>query len=339
MNALTATELDRLASLLVSSGEPVNGTLSGTLIAGGRSNLTYRLTDGDRAWALRRPPHGALIDSAHDMAREFRVVAGLCDTPVPVARAVALDDGQTLGAPCAVFEFVEGRTFRSRDDVAAWTSDDFSGCASALIDVLAELHGIDPAAVGLADHGRPGAYNARQLARWRRQWEQVGGADPRADRLHDQLTRLLPAREATSVVHGDYRVDNVLLGADDPRTVVAVVDWELSTLGDPSADVALMCAYRHEALDGILGIPAAWSSNGFPDAESLWSEYQDRSGRDLQDTAFHLGLAYYKIAMIAAGISYRHQHGATSGSGYEGVAATVPVLLETGMEAVARAHS
>lgn len=336
MTALTASELDRLSALLVASGEQVTGELGASLIAGGRSNLTYRLTDGDRAWALRRPPHGALIDSAHDMAREYRAIAGLHETPVPVARAIAFDDGQTLGAPCAVFEFVEGRTFQSRDDVAGWTRDDFRGCAAALVDVLAELHDVDPAAVGLADHGRPGAYNARQLTRWQRQWEQVGGADPRADRLHDRLTRLLPDREVTSVVHGDYRIDNVLLRADDPRVVVAVVDWELSTLGDPSADVALMCAYRHEALDGILGIPAAWASNGFPDPDALWSAYQERSGRELQDAAFHLGLAYYKIAMIAAGISFRHQRGVTSGSGYEGVAATVPVLLEAGLEAVIR---
>ena len=131
MNALSPPELDRLAALLISSGEPVTGTLSASLIAGGRSNLTYRLTDGDRAWALRRPPHGALIDSAHDMTREYRVVAGLRDTRVPVARAIALDDGHTLGAPCAVFEFVEGRTFRSRDDVAAWTRDETTRRASA----------------------------------------------------------------------------------------------------------------------------------------------------------------------------------------------------------------
>lgn len=336
MNALTDSELDRLAAVLVAAGEHVDGALCATLIAGGRSNLTYRLTDGDRAWALRRPPRGAVIESAHDMAREYRVVAGLRDTSVPVARAVALDDGQALGAPCAVFEFVEGRTVRSRDDLTGWTRDDFSACASALVDVLAELHAVDPTAVGLADHGRPGAYNARQLARWQRQWEQIGGADSRAGRLHDRLVHLLPDQEATSVVHGDYRVDNVLLATDDPGHVVAVVDWELSTLGDPSADVALMCAYRHAALDGILGIPAAWASDAFPSAESLWSAYQERSGRTLRDTAFHLGLAYYKIAVIAAGISYRHQQGVTAGSGYDGVAATVPVLLEAGLEAVAR---
>lgn len=336
MTALTPAELHRVADLLHDGGESPAGVLTSTLIAGGRSNLTYRIDDGVSTWALRRPPHGAVIESAHDMVREFRVVAGLQRTSVPVARAVVLDRGAALGVPCAVFGFVEGRTVRSREDLSGWSVADHHSCAAGLVDALANLHAVDPVAVGLADHGRAEGYAGRQLRRWNRQWEQVGGTDPAADRLYERLMTMLPETESTGIVHGDYRVDNVLLGREDPADVRAIVDWELSTLGDPTADVALMCAYRNPALDGILGLPAAWASADFPSADELWDMYQDRSGRLLRDRRFHVGLAYYKVAMIAAGISYRHRLGVTSGDGYDGVADTVPVLLEAGLQEIGR---
>lgn len=336
--ALSSDQLARIRAFLEDCGETPAGDLTATLIAGGRSNLTYRLGDDVQAWALRRPPLGGVIESAHDVVREYRVVAGLQRTDVPVARAVGCDEaGAVLGAPSAVVGFVDGRTVRSRADVASWGEADFIACAAGMVDALGALHEVDPPAAGLADFGRPHGYAARQLRRWSGQWQKMGAQDVRAERLATALSASVPPdRRRACVVHGDYRVDNVILDADEPGRIRALVDWELSTLGDPVADVALMCVYRHPALDGVLGIDAAWTSDRFPDVEALRSMYEERSGETLPDWGFHLALAFYKLAVIAEGIAYRHRLGVTAGEGYEGVAATVPVLLEAGLDVVGR---
>ncbi len=334
MTELTPTELDRLVDLLHDAGEPVAGPLAATLLTGGRSNLTYRLDDGGAsAWVVRRAPHGGVIESAHDVTREYRVVDALQDTAVPVARTVVCDtEGDALGAACAVVAFVPGLTARSLDEVAGWDDATFGRCASGLVDALAALHAVDPLAVGLDDFGRQDGYAARQVRRWSGQWERVGADDLRADRLLAWLVRRLPEQSRLAIVHGDYRVDNVLLDGKDPGRVLAIVDWELSTLGDPVADVATMCAYRHEALDQVLGIDAAWTSPRFPTPHKLAEDYASRTGSDLPELRFYEALAFYKLAVIAQGIAYRHSLGVTVGDGYERVAASVPVLLEAGLE-------
>lgn len=332
MTDLGADELARVRQFLEEHGQSVAGPLRADLLAGGRSNLTYRLTDGRAAWALRRPPAGGVIESAHDMVREFHVVAALQDTGVPVAPAVGCDEsGVVLGAPSAVVGFVAGRTVRTRADLATWSDADFARCADGLVGALVRLHDVDPVAVGLGDFGRHDGYAARQLRRWSGQWQAMGAVDPLADRLLELLAGRAPDQSRTSVVHGDYRVDNVILDESDPGEVRAIVDWELSTLGDPVADVALMCVYRHPALDGVLGVPAAWASDRFPSPDALRDDYEARTDASLPDWGFHLALAYYKLAVIAEGIAYRHRLGVTAGEGYEGVAATVPVLLEAGL--------
>jgi aminoglycoside phosphotransferase (APT) family kinase protein len=325
--------LARLAELLAGAGEPVAGPLSATLVTGGRSNLTYRVDDGVSSWAVRRPPTGGIVGSAHDVVREYRVVSALGGTPVPVARAVVCDpDGIALGVPATVVAFVPGRSVRTRRDLDGWSGEELDRAVGAMTDALAALHEVDPDRVGLAGFGRPGSYAERQLSTWSRQWERMGLADARADRLREHLAARLPAQGATTVVHGDYRIDNVLLAPTDPR-VVAVLDWELSTTGDPVADVATMCAYRHPALDLVLGTDAAWASPALPTAEELRQRYESRIGRPLPAFSFFLALAYYKIAVIAAGIAYRHELGASAGGeGYGDVAAAVPLLLEAGLE-------
>lgn len=333
MSELTPTELARLATFLEDAGEVVAGPLTATLLTGGRSNLTYRLTAGDTSWVMRRPPHGGVIESAHDVAREFRVVHGLQSTPVPVARTVALDvEGAVLGDPCAVVSFVDGQTARSQTDVDGWPDDDFDRCADGLVVALAALHAVDPVAAGIGDFGRHDGYAARQVRRWSGQWEKVGASDERADRLLAWLAERLPEQSRVSIVHGDYRVDNVLLDRADPGRVLAIVDWELSTLGDPVADVATMCAYRHEALDQVLGLRAAWTSPRFPSADDLRQRYASTTGSDLPAFDFYLALAFYKLAVIAQGIVFRHDLGVTVGVGYESVAGSVPDLLEAGLE-------
>lgn len=337
MTALDAEELARLRQFLEEHGEVVAGPLSAGLLTGGRSNLTYRLEDGTHSWALRRPPAGGVIESAHDVVREYRVVAALQGAGVPVAPAVGCEEsGAVLGVPFAVVGFVPGRTVRTRGDVADWGEEDFARCADGLVDALVSLHAVDPVAVGLGDFGRHDGYAARQLRRWSGQWQAMGAVDPRADRLLALLAGRVPEQARTSVVHGDYRVDNVILDEGDPGRVCAIVDWELSTLGDPVADVALMCVYRHPALDGVLGVPAAWTSDGFPSVDQLRQRYEQRTDASLPNWGFHLALAYYKLAVIAEGIAYRHRLGVTVGDGYEGVAATVPVLLEAGLEEAGR---
>lgn len=341
MTELTETELDRLAVLLTGAGESVAGPLTATLLTGGRSNLTYRLDDGVSAWAMRRPPHGGVIESAHDVVREYRVVDALQRTPVPVARTVVCDPtGEALGAPCAVVAFVPGLTARSRDDIAAWSRAEVAACSDGLVGALAALHAVDPLTVGLCDYGRHDGYAARQVRRWSGQWTSMAASmqsdEPRADRLLTWLSDRVPEQSGLAVVHGDYRVDNVLLDRGAPGQVLAIVDWELSTLGDPVADVATMCAYRHPALDLVLGISAAWTSPRFPSGDDLRHAYAERTGSDLPAFEFYLALAFYKLAVIAQGIAFRHGLGVTVGDGYEGVAASVPVLLDAGLEVAGR---
>lgn len=334
---MTPEQLDALAELLRDADESIAGPLEATVVTGGRSNLTYRLSDGTSAWALRRPPTGAIVESAHDVVREYRVVSGLYGTNVPVARPVVCDpEGRVLGSPVSVVAWVDGATARSRTDVAGWTPADFAACAEGLVRTLATLHTVDPDVTGLGGLGRRDGYAARQLRRWSGQWERMHATDERADRLHALLRERVPEQSRCAVVHGDYRVDNVLLEPGDPAVVRAVVDWELATLGDPAADVAIMCAYRHPALDDILGLPAAWTSPAFPAPAELRDAYECIAGEGLPAFSFHLALAFYKLAVIVEGIAYRHRAGVVVGEGYDHVARSVPVLLEAGLEEASR---
>jgi aminoglycoside phosphotransferase (APT) family kinase protein len=332
---LLPEQLTALRRFLAACGEDVNGDLRSELMLGGRSNLTYRLTDGRSVWVLRRPPTGGLTQSAHDVAREFRVGRALQGTAVPVARTVAFEDSsEMVGAPFTVVEFVPGRSVRSSEDLVGWSEQDVAACSAGLVDALVALHAVDFRDVGLARFGRTEGYAARQLARWSRQWRELNAEDLRADRLLRLLESGVPDQSSCSVVHGDYRVDNTILDSTEPGVVRAIVDWEMSTLGDPVADVALMCAYRHPALNGVLGVQAAWTSDRFPSPDELRGMYEERSGASLDHWDFYLALAFYKLAVISAGIAHRHGLGATSGDGFEDVAQMVPEFLEAGLEVV-----
>ena len=331
-------DLDRLRTALLLAGEPVVGVLRSEMIAGGRSNITIRVEDeGGHGWVLRRPPVAGVIESAHDVTREYKVVRALGATPVPVPRAVTADDTESgLGFRYGITEYVPGVVVRTRDDISQWSSIDFQRCAEGLLDALVELHSVGPSTVGLGDLGRHDGYAARQLMRWGRQWETMGLEDHREVRLREILGGRVPDQTATCVVHGDYRIDNVLLDPTDNGRVLAILDWELSTLGDPFADVGLMCAYRHAALDLILGHPAAWTSPDLPGPEELRAQYEDRRGERITAFPFHLGLAYYKLAVIAAGIDYRQRLGGASEAGPSRVGEAVVSLLEAGLQEVSR---
>lgn len=335
-----AMNLPALQRYLTDQGVELKGGLEAELIAGGKSNLTYAISDGVSKWVLRRPPVSGLTPSAHDMAREFRIVSGLRGSGVPVADAVVLcEDNSVLGAQFAMVEFVDGQVIRNEAELAAYSDADLTRCTDELVRVLAALHEVDYQAAGLGEFGRPEGYLTRQVKLWSKQWAHVkgdepGGNDDAVAKLHGALEAMIPTQSAATIVHGDYRIDNTILDAQDVGKVRAVVDWELSTLGDPLTDVAMMCVYRDPALELVLGEPAAWTSSRLASADDLAQQYSTASGRELSNWGFYMGLANFKLAVIAAGIDHRYRSGATVGDGFDKAIDAVPVFLAAGLRAV-----
>ncbi|CUR57865.1 Aminoglycoside phosphotransferase [metagenome] len=312
----------------------VNGPLDAQLITGGKSNLTYQVTDGVSWWIVRRPPLGHVQATAHDMRREFTAMTALADTAVPVPLTYAhCSDPDVIGAPFYVMERVLGTPYRSAAQLRELGPERTAAIAFALVDVLAALHAVDPAAVGLADFGRPDGFLARQVRRWGQQLEGSRHRDlPAADELHRLLSAHVPASSGAGIVHGDYRLDNLLVHED---RITAVVDWEMSALGDPLTDVALMLVY--DRLSGVAGgavVADASLAPGYPASDELLARYAAVSGRDLGDLDFHIALACFKLAVILEGIVLRHRQGQTVGAGFDGVERAVQPLLDAGLDAI-----
>ncbi len=281
-------------------------------IAGGHSNLTYKVSgpDGGR-WALRRPPLGKRLGSAHDMGREHRVVSALGRTAVPVAPVLGLCEEESVnGAPFYVMEFVEGPILRGVAEAVAFPDQaDRRAIGIRVADTLVAIHAVDPEAVGLGDLGRRADYVARQLRRWQGQWEKSKTRELAAiDQVHERLAARIPAQGPATIVHGDYRLDNMIL--TPAGEVAAVVDWELCTLGDPLADVGLLMVYWPERGEQTiaLGQPANLAP-GFPTREELRERYAERSGRDLSNLDFFIALGYWKLAIILEGVYARYSAG------------------------------
>ncbi|MGH0031251.1 MAG: phosphotransferase family protein [Myxococcota bacterium] len=297
------------------------------LIAGGRSNLTYRVVDlgnDGASWALRRPPLGHVIATAHDMAREHRVLSALADTPVPVPRPLALcEDDAVNGAPFYVMEFREGVVLQDRAPEGFLKSpDDARRTSQALVDTLAALHAIDYREVGLEGFGRPAGYLERQVRRWAKQWESnKTGELPEIETLLARLGRALPPQSDETIVHGDFRLGNMALDANDPGRVVAVFDWEMSTLGDPLADLGYTLIYWVEAGEGsdVEGTNITTAPGFFTRAE-LVEAYARKSGRDVSSVDFYQVLALTKLAVISEGIYKRFTLGKTVGEGFDKLA-------------------
>jgi aminoglycoside phosphotransferase (APT) family kinase protein len=331
-------DLPALHDYFLGQGFAVAGELDAVKIAGGRSNLTFRVTDGVTTWVIRRPPVAGLTPSAHDVGREYRIVDALQGSGVPVARTLALcDDVAVIGAPFTVVGFVDGVVYQTQDQLAAVSDDDLGRIHRELIRVLVELHAVDYEAVGLGDYGRPAGYFQRQVKRWRQQWELVKIKDiPDVERLGQLLDGKVPHEQSPTIVHGDFRIDNTLLARDDLR-VLALVDWELSTLGDPIADVATMCTYQHPDFDHVVGAPAASSSPRWPGVDAIANDYAAASGRDLSDFPLYQALAFFKLAVIAEGITARYLAGAGSGPGFATSTLAVPGLTAAGLAAMGQA--
>jgi aminoglycoside phosphotransferase (APT) family kinase protein len=317
-------DLDRLAAHLGV------GPLTAELIAGGRSNLTYRVTDGQSRWVVRRPPLGHVLPTAHDMAREYRVIGALAGTRVPVPRLRLLcQDEAVLGAPFYVMDEVPGIVLRTASDYARLTPELARRCGDQLVDVLLDLHRIDPAEVGLADFGRPEGYLGRQVDRWYRQWEHSATRElPALDAVTARLRDTMPAGTRHGIVHGDYRLDNVMYD-DGLDHVVAVLDWEMATIGDPLADVGLLYVYTELTASGFSAVTAPLDpALGFPSGAALLSRYGDLGGVRLDRLGWYVALGYYKLAIISEGIHARYLAGETVGAGFGAIGETVPSLVD-----------
>ncbi|WP_217576725.1 phosphotransferase family protein [Streptomyces sp. GbtcB7] len=313
------------------------GPLHATSIQGGRSNLTYHVTDGHTDWIVRRPPLGGLTPSAHDVGREYRVMSALGRSEVAVPETVAYcSDDRVIGAPFTVVSRIDGRVLRTRQDTGEFTPYQLKQCADGLVAQLALLHSVPYRNIGLAEFGRPEGYVQRQINRWREQWDLVATRPlPSLHRLFRALEASVPSESAAAVVHGDYRVDNVILHHYDLGQVLAVVDWEMATIGDPLADLGMFLAYRNPAVDALLDGPAATDPK-FPTQLELAEHYALLTGRDLTHLPFYLALAYFKIAVIAEGVYTRHLAGVTMDDSFAGAGASVIPLVQAGLRSLGR---
>jgi aminoglycoside phosphotransferase (APT) family kinase protein len=310
----------------------LGSTISAELFDGGRSNLTYALTDGETEMVLRRPPLGHVLATAHDMGREYRMQRGLARTRVPVPRTVLVcDDPAIIGAPFYLMEMVHGMVYRSAADTSRLAAAERWALADRLVDVLVELHALDPEATGLADLGRPDGYLARQVRRWSRQLDQSRSRDlPGIDELRDRLGHQVPVSRRSGVVHGDYRLDNVIVGEDG--RVRAVLDWEMATIGDPLADIGLLLVYWDGLTDVDNPITTGMGARaGFPPGDHLAARYASRSGSDVSHLDWYVALGCFKVAVILEGIHYRYVHGQTVGTGFDRVGDLVPLFIERGL--------
>jgi len=322
-----------------------SGPLRAELVAGGRSNLTYRVDDDVHSWVLRRPPLGHVLATAHDMAREHRVIGALASTAVPVPTPVALcadAEHSPIGAPFYLMERVEGLVLRTAADLEPLSFEQRHALGLRMIDTLADLHAVDPGSVALSDFGRPEGFLARQVRRWGAQLDASRSRDlVGVDELREGLAASVPASRRTSVVHGDYRLDNLVVSPDDGR-IAAVLDWEMSTLGDPLTDLGLLLAYTDGLADPRNPVAQPVDESlGFPGPATYVDRYAERGGLDEADLAglpWCTALGYFKIAVILEGIHYRFVQGQTVGAGFDRIGALVPALVEHGRAALSRAR-
>ena len=313
-----------------------HGELDGELIAGGKSNLTFRITDGRTTWALRRPPLAHVLPTAHDMVREFTVISALKNTAVPVAPAVALcTDSQVLGAQFYLMDFVEGVVLDKPDVLRELEPAAATRACELLMDTLADLHEVDPSAVGLAEFGHPEGFLARQVRRWHQQWQ---ASETRAlevlGQTVERLTETLPEQSAPAIVHGDYRLTNVMFTRPIDR-IAAVVDWEMATLGDPLTDLGLLVVYQDLAQQNDTIMPRMLPERGFLTAREMVGRYAGRSSRDLGRLNWYVGFGYFKLAVVAEGIHHRYLAGKTVGAGFDHFGDAVPMLLAAAQHSLA----
>lgn len=293
-----------------------------TLISGGRSNITYKVVGGGKAWVLRRPPLGHVLPTAHDMVREYRVISALGQTDVPVPVTVALcEDTSVNGAPFYVMDFMDGYIGDQIPEDLIPSPESRRAVGLGMIRTLAKLHAVDYTAIGLGEFGRPDGYLERQVRRWSEQWERsMTRPLPEIDEVIRRLKAALPESPAPTIVHGDYRLGNMMMSKQDPGQVIALLDWEMSTLGDPLTDVGYTLLYWVEPGDPPESVSGTnfTTAPGFLTRQELIDEYAKASGRSIAHVDYYTALAAYKLAVIVEGIHARFLMGQTVGEGFEG---------------------
>jgi aminoglycoside phosphotransferase (APT) family kinase protein len=335
MGDVEGVDVRRVTAWFDDHVDDVSTPLTFELIAGGHSNLTFSVTDTKgKRWVLRRPPLGQVLATAHDMGREHRIIAALGPTDVPVAPAIGLCTDETVnGAPFYAMGFVDGTIVRD-----ASTEAQRAAASDSIVDVLASIHAVDPDEVGLGELGRKEGYIERQLKRWYGQWEKSKTRElADVDEVHAALSARIPEQGPAAIVHGDYRLDNCMIGADG--RIAAVLDWELCTLGDPLADVGLLMVYWNERGEDATLITAPTAVEGFATRKELLDRYAEVSGRDLSSVDFYVAFGYWKLACIVEGVYARYVGGAMGNrdpSAFEAFALQVERCAASAAEAVGR---
>jgi aminoglycoside phosphotransferase (APT) family kinase protein len=341
MAEIKGVDVPRVTEWFEANVDGAQGPLSFELIAGGHSNLTYAVTDANgNRFVLRRPPLGHVLATAHDMGREHKIISALGPTDVPVAPALGLcTDDEVNGAPFYVMAFVDGLVLRDQAAATSISAEARRTASCSIADTMAKIHAVDPDAVGLGDLGKKEDYIQRQLKRWYGQWEKSKTRElPLVDQIHDELLAKVPEQGAAAIVHGDYRLDNCMTDADG--NVIAVLDWEICTLGDPLADVGLLMVYWTEADDAhpmLLTAPTA--QEGFLSRKEVIDRYAEQSDRDLSQIDYYIAFGYWKLACIVEGVYARYIGGAMGSNdpkAFEGFKVQVERCADQAAEAMGR---
>ncbi len=336
-------DIERVSAWLVDHIDGAAAPFEFSLIVGGRSNLTYTVTDANGAkYVLRRPPTGAVLATAHDMAREYKIISavGLTDVPVPPALGLCTDDAVNT-APFYVMGFVDGVVLDSAEKGAAMTPEHRRSAGLHLIDVLADLHAVDVDAVGLGDLAKREGYVERQVRRWSAQWQNSKTRDlPAVDEVAKLLAERMPVQQGVSIAHGDYRFGNVLTDTARGR-ITAVLDWELCTLGDPLADVGYIGVYWADPGTTQARPNDPTGIEGFPTYAELLDRYADRTGRDLSEIDYYIAFGSWRLAVISEGVYARYLHGAMGDQGISDEQLNAfkngtEILAESALEAMRR---
>ena len=309
--------------------------LTAQVVGHGRSNITYRVAEGDRSWVVRRPPLSHVQATAHDMGREFRILTALAPTGFPAPKPYALcDDTEIIGSQFYVMEFVDGFIAVDPTEVERrFTESDRKRIGEELIDVLVQLHSYIPDQIGLSDFGKPQGFVERQVRRFSKQLEDIRYREtPELDELAKRLAKALPPEGKPGIVHGDYRLDNAIL--DDKGHIIAVLDWEMCTLGDSLADLGLLRMYWGQGTSrvALAGVPPVMQLDGFRTWEEAAARYEEKSGADLSNLDFYTVLAHFKLGVILENMYKRFLGGGTVGAGFETIGQQAFFLARRGLE-------
>jgi len=332
MNLPPLVDEARLERYLAEQLPGADGPLSAERVIAGHSNETFFIRRGSQSWVLRRPPLGHLLPTAHDVLREYRVLSALSQTTVPVPKPLlACEDIAVIGAPFYLMEHVEGVVIRETLPPFADTPAGRRELGLALVDTLALLHSVDWKAAGLEGFGKPEGYLERQIRRWMGQWDGARNRPiPELDQVSEWLREHLPESPPAAIVHGDYRIDNVMFAGELPVRLITILDWEMSTLGDPLADLGYLLSFWREPSDQELEFaPASWrvsEAEGFPTRQELAERYAEKTGHRIKDAAFYQVLAIWKLAILLEGSYKRHLAGATDNPFFASLREGVPAL-------------